>query len=248
MARCTTNEAIALFLNRLVLRSSLGDAERAAILDLAKVSEIDDVERDFVRVGDRLSHACLVVDGMVARFAQIQDGARSFVALHIPGDLADLFSIVEPNVTWALHALCPTRILRIPHHTLRELVERYPALGMAFWRDTVTDANILAQWTVNIGRKDALASVAHLLAEMAMRHQANGLGSGKEYPFPITQADLADAVALTPVHLNRVLKRLREDNIAVKEANSVRILDFQRLAYLGEFDPAYLQLARDDRT
>lgn len=248
MARCTTNEAIALFLNRLVLRSSLGDAERAAILDLAKVSEIDDVERDFVRVGDRLSHACLVVDGMVARFAQIQDGARSFVALHIPGDLADLFSVVEPNVTWALHALCPTRILRIPHHTLRELVERYPALGMAFWRDTVTDANILAQWTVNIGRKDALASVAHLLAEMAMRHQANGLGSEKEYPFPITQADLADAVALTPVHLNRVLKRLREDNIAVKEANSVRILDFQRLAYLGEFDAAYLQLARDDRT
>jgi CRP-like cAMP-binding protein len=248
MARCTTNEAIALFLNRLVLRSPLGEAERAAVLNLPQVSEIDEVERDFVHVGDHLNHACLVVDGLVARFAQIQDGARSFVALHIPGDMGDLFSVVEPNVTWALHALCPTRILRVPHHTLRELAERYPALGMAFWRDTVTDANILAQWTVNIGRKDALSSVAHLLAEMAVRHQANGLGDDKEYVFPITQADLADAVALTPVHLNRVLKRLREDGIAIKEANFVRILDFKRLAYVAEFDPAYLQLSRDDRT
>jgi CRP-like cAMP-binding protein len=247
MARCTTKEAVALFLNRLTLRSPLGEAERAAVLNLPAVSEIADVERDFVHVGDRLNHACLIVDGLVARFAQIHDGARSFVALHIPGDMGDLFSVVEPNITWALHALCPTRVLYVPHQILRDLAARYPALAMAFWRDTVTDANILAQWTVNIGRKDALASVAHLLAEMALRYRANGLGDEREYSFPITQADLADAVALTPVHLNRVLKRLREDGIAIKETNSVRILDFKRLAYVAEFDPAYLQLVRDDR-
>jgi CRP-like cAMP-binding protein len=247
MARCTTNEAIALFLNRLTLRSSLGPEERAAVLALPTVSEIAEVERDFLHIGDHVSHACLIVDGLVARFAQIQDGARSFVALHIPGDMGDLFSVVAPHVTWALHALCPTRILRVPHHHLRELAERYPALAMAFWRDNVVDANILAQWTVNIGRKDALASVAHLLAEMSTRYRANGIGNQNEYPFPITQADLADAVALTPVHLNRVLKRLREEGIVIKEPASVRVLDAARLARAGEFEPAYLQLDRDDR-
>jgi len=247
MARCTTKEAVAMFINRLALRSPIGKQAQAALLDLPAVSEIEDVERDFVHVGDRLSHSCLVVDGLVARFAQTQDGARSVVALHIPGDMGDLFSLVAPNVTWALHALCPTRILRIPHHHLRELAEQHPELATAFWRDNVVDANILAQWTVNIGRKDARSTVAHLLAEMAVRHQANGLGSDHEYGFPITQADLADAVALTPVHLNRVLKRLREDAIVIKENTSVRIMDFARLAHAGEFDPAYLQLTCDDR-
>jgi CRP-like cAMP-binding protein len=243
VTRLSTEAALALYLRRLSARSTLSDEERAALLALPGIATLVDVERDFVQIGEPAHHACLIVHGLVARFAQTRNGDRSIVALHIPGDMADLHSVVAPHVTWALHALTPTRILRIPHAKLRHLTERYPGIAAAFWRDCAVDANILARWTANLGRKDALGRVAHLLAEMAVRYSVIDVRDGG-FPFPITQVDLADAVGLTPVHLNRVLKRLAEDGIAVKDADYVRVLDEQRLSRAGEFDPAYLQQGR----
>jgi CRP-like cAMP-binding protein len=241
----TVEQALGLYLDRLLLRSALSDEERQAILALPAHASVVDVQHDFIRVGDKVRHACLVVDGLVARFAQIRNGTRGFVAFHIPGDMADLHSVVLPNVTWALHAVVPATVLRIPHAALIDLTARYPAIAMAFWRDCVVDGNVLAQWMVNVARKDAVARLAHLFCETYMRYRAIGLARDGRFPFAITQINLADAVGLTPIHLNRVLKRLREDGLAVKEADSVRISDFARLAVIGEFDPAYLQLREE---
>jgi CRP-like cAMP-binding protein len=243
----SVEQALSLYLDRLLLRSTLSDDEKHAILNLPARASIVDVQHDFVHIGDKIKHACLIVDGLVARFAQIRNGNRGFVAFHIPGDMADLHSVVVPNVTWALHAVVPTTILRVPHAALIDLTARYPALAMAFWRDCVVDGNVMAQWTVNIARKDAVARLAHLLCEMSLRYRAIGLADEGRFPFGITQINLADAVGLTPIHLNRVLKRLREDGVATKDADTVHITDFDRLAAIGEFDPAYLQLhAADD--
>ncbi|WP_404710262.1 Crp/Fnr family transcriptional regulator [Sphingomonas sp. MMS24-J13] len=242
----TVEQALALYLDRLLVRSVLSDEEKQAILRLPASASIVDVQHDFVRIGDKIKHACLIVDGLVARFAQIRNGTRGFVAFHIPGDMADLHSVVMPNVTWALHAVVPTTILRVPHAALTDLTVRFPAIALAFWRDCVVDGNVMAQWNVNIARKDAAARVAHLLCEMSLRYRAIGLGEDGCFPFAITQINLADAVGLTPIHLNRVLKRLREDGIVTKEADSVRICDFDRLATIGEFDAAYLQLRKAD--
>ncbi|WP_267386079.1 Crp/Fnr family transcriptional regulator [Sphingomonas sp. GC_Shp_3] len=243
MTRSSTETALALYLRRLSGRSPLGDEERAALLATPGIATLVDVERDFVRVGEPVHHACLIIHGLVARFAQTRNGDRGIVAIHIPGDMADLHSVVAPQVTWALHALTPTRILRIPHEALRELATRYPSIAAAFWRDCAVDASILAHWNANLGRKNALARIAHLFAEMHVRYQLIGEPSGG-FPFPITQVDLADAVGLTPVHLNRMLKRLADDGVAVKNPDHVRILDEQRLIRLGQFDPAYIQPGR----
>lgn len=244
----TVEQALALYLDRLLLRSVLSDEEKRAILELPASASIVGVQHDFVHIGDKIKHACLIVEGLVARFAQIRNGARGFVAFHIPGDMADLHSVVMPNVTWALHAVVPTTILRVPHAELIDLTARFPALALAFWRDCVVDGNVMAQWMVNIARKDAVARVAHLLCEMYLRYEAIGLADDGRFPFAITQINLADAVGLTPIHLNRVLKRLRADGIAIKETDSVRICDFDQLAAIGEFDPAYLQLREADTT
>lgn len=238
----TAQVALGLYLERLLLRSTLGDAERQAILALPASAVEVEVEYDFVHVGDHLTHACLIVDGLVGRFAQIRNGSRSIVALHIPGDMADLHSAVLSHVTWALHAMTPSTILRVPHDALRDLADRYPAIATAFWRDCVVDAGVLAQWIVNIGRKDAVARVAHLLCEFATRYAAIDLSSDGRFALPITQSNLADAVGLTPVHLNRVLKRLKDDRIAAKDLDSVTVYDWERLASIGEFDAAYLQM------
>src|SRR4029077_12731736 len=62
------------------------------------------------------------------------------------------------------------------------------------------------------------------------------------YELPITQSDLADAMGLSLVHVNKSLRRLREDGLITFRANEVRVHDWERLRSVSEFDPAYLQL------
>jgi DNA-binding transcriptional regulator LsrR (DeoR family) len=79
---------------------------------------------------------------------------------------------------------------------------------------------------------------------MACRYEARGEGDGLSFRFPATQTHLADMMALTPVHVNRTLKVLRQDGLAQVQSRNVRILDWSGIVEAGEFDPTYLQIAR----
>jgi CRP-like cAMP-binding protein len=228
-----------LFLDRLTTRSVLSNAERKAILALPTRASQISANHDFVRIGERVDHCCFIVEGMMGRFGQTSDGIRQITALHIPGDIADLHSVVRPVGTSAIQALSTTTVLRIAHKDLRKVAARFPAVAEAFWRDCVVDAAVLSQWVVNVGRRDAKTRVAHLLCEMAVRTGDDRIPQ-LNYPFPATQTHLADMTGLTSVHVNRTLRALRDDGLATVQARAVQIHDWNRLKKVGEFDAEYL--------
>jgi CRP-like cAMP-binding protein len=228
------------FLNRLTRRSVLSDVEQQAILGLGGYAEQVRSNRDFVRLGERTDHASLIVAGFVGRFDQNAEGQRQITALHMPGDMADLHSVVQPEATSALSALSTATIVRIPHGQVRSVAATYPALAEALWRDCMVDAAILSQWVVNVGRRDARARISHLLCEVATRLGAAPARGEIMFPFPVTQAQLADMTGLTAVHVNRTVQGLRAEGLADIRHNAT-IYEWDALARAGDFDPDYLQ-------
>lgn len=229
------------FLDRLTSRSVLNQAEQQAVLDLPGHAEQVQANRDFVPLGTRVDHACLVIAGIVGRFDQSIEGRRQITAMHVSGDMCDLHSVVQPQPTSALQALSVATILRVPHSAIRTAAARYPALAEALWRDCMVDAAILSEWVVNVGRRDAKTRIGHLLCEMASRLHATGRGNDFVFDLPVTQTQLAEATAMTPVHVNRSLQRLRADGLVEWHQRVVRILQWDALAERAEFDPVYLQ-------
>lgn len=221
-------------------RSLLSEDEQQAVLNLHGHAEQVQSNRDFVKLGEKLDHACLIVAGLVGRFDQNSNGNRQITALHIPGDMADLHSVVQPEATSALQALSTTTIVRIPHSEVRAAAATYPALAEALWRDCMVDASILSQWVVNVGRRDARGRIAHLLCEMAVRLGVAPAKGEIMFPFPVTQDQLADVTGLTAVHVNRTLQCLRRDNLADIRHNA-RIYDWDALTEVGDFNADYLQ-------
>jgi len=214
--------------------------EKAALYALPmRVTNLPD-RQDIVAEGDRPSSCCLVLDGFVCRYKLLEDGRRQIFSFHTPGDIPDLQSLHLERMDHSLGTLTPSRVGFIAHNVVRELVRRFPGLGDLFWRDTLIDAAIFREWMVGLGRRNAHQRIAHLLCEMARRYQAVGLGADHAYPLPVTQAELADALGLTLVHVNRVLRDLRLMNLVRKESWTVSVLDWPRLVELGEFDPTYL--------
>lgn len=229
------------FLDRLTSRSILSAEEQQAILNLPAHAAQVQTNQDFVRPDQVIEDACLIVDGLVGRFAQNRGGGRQITALHIAGDMADLHSVVQPRTTSGLQALTTTTILRIPHQALRTIAARYPAIAEALWRDCMVDAAVLSQWVVNVGRRDAKTRIAHLLCETAVRYGVHEKSEAASFEFPLTQIHLADATGLTAVHVNRTLRALRNEGVVTVSSRNVHILDWDALVRLGEFDPAYLQ-------
>jgi len=234
------DDALNLFVKRLVSHSSLTDVECEAILSLKGQRKQVAAHVDFVRLGEQVIHACLVVDGLIGRFGQTRNGIRQITCLYIPGDMADLPSVVAPRSGWALGALADTTILQIQHSDLRSLAANHPRVAEAFWRDCVVDSSIFSEWVVNVGRRNALSRLAHVFCEMAVRCEEAGIGDRTTFPLPITQADLGDATGLTAVHVNRTLKNLRTGGIVELRSGIVTIHDWKKLVLVADFDGAFL--------
>lgn len=227
------------FLDRLLLRSVLNLEEQSAILALTTQEVSIRSRQDFARENQESSYCCLIASGLVARFGQQNDGSRQITAFHIPGEMADLHSAVRPIGIGGLQALSDVVTLRICHDSIRQLAARYPAIGEALWRDCMLDAAILMKWVVNLGGRDAMTRLANVFCEMTVRYNVDRSGAAK-FDFPVTQEQLGEAVGLTGVHVNRVLRTLREKSIVWFVRGIVSFRDWGTLARAGEFDPAYL--------
>jgi CRP-like cAMP-binding protein len=189
MSFITGAEPLRRFLAKVNSRSRLTPDERDAVLALPCVPRQVQANREIVRLGEQVEHSCLVVDGYVARFALLEDGSRQIVSLHIAGDMVDLYSLMLPAVPTPLVALSLSTIVQIPHSALRTLTFQHPAVAAALWRECVVDGAIVAQWLVNVGRREARGRIGHLFCEphpgarepnVANAPQGGALGSVSE--------------------------------------------------------------------
>lgn len=242
MVQNSGGTALDLFLRRVTLRTELSEKERAAILALPYREETIAAGRDIVRPGEHSDHACLVHTGLISRFDTLLDGRRQTVALYIPGDMCDLHSVPVPRTGWGMEALTVSKVAFVPHEALRSLAHDLN-LALAFWRDTAVDASILAKWVANLGRRSA-PCLAHLFCELGIKMEQSGIGTRTDFPLPMTQAQLAEVVGLTSVHLNRTLKALAEKGVTFTR-KTVRIADWDALVEMAEFDPTYMLLPPD---
>jgi CRP-like cAMP-binding protein len=110
------------------------------------------------------------------------------------------------------------------------------------WYETLVEGSIFREWVLNIGRRDARTRIAHLLCEFAVRLEVAELGKSNRYTLPITQDQLADAVALTSVHVNRTLMGLEADGLIKRTRREITIDDWPKLAKAADFQPRYLHL------
>ena len=234
--------ALSRFLSRLLRRSILNLEEREAILGLTSHAKQIRPNFDIVSPGETVDHSCLIAHGLAARYDQMADGQRQLNAFHIEGDMCDLHSVVCPTAAWGIMAMTATTVLLVPHEQLRKLVATYPAIALALWRDGTADASILAKWVGNLGRRDARARVAHLFCEMGVRMEMAGLATRNHFWFDVTQTNLADAVGLTAVHVNRMMQGLRSEGLIRTMSHNIYVDDWDSLADAAEFDPDYLLL------
>lgn len=240
-------DAIQGLVRKLRARDVMSDEEAETLA--ATVAEVKEVGAGqiIVRQGVSLSECNLLVDGMVCRYKDLHGGQRQILELHLAGDFVDLHSFPLKRLEHNIRSLTRVRIAIVPHDRLKRVTEEHPHLARLLWFSTLLDAAIHREWILSIGRRSALGRVAHLLCELFVRMDVIGAVHDSRYPLPITQMDLADATGLTAVHVNRMLKKLRDDKLLTFRNGEVSVHDWDGLSRVADFDPAYLYLERRPR-
>lgn len=221
-------------------RDALSEEERQVIERSVTVVRTVPARTTLMRRGELITQSTLLVDGFVCRYLDDREGYRQLVSLHVPGDFVDLHGFPMKRLDHDIATLGPCTIASIDHRTLADILERHPRLTRWLWFSTLLDAAIHREWIFRLGRLGAEGRVAHLFCELNARLEMVQLAEGGRFTLPATQADVAEACGITGVHVNRVLRLMRERGLAVFRSGEVQILDQAKLRALAEFDPVYL--------
>jgi len=194
--------------------------------------------------GDKPQHSCVLNSGFAYRHKAAGSGGRQILSIHVKGDIVDLQNSLLGVADHNVQMLSDGRIALLPVEAMREIAFTRPSVGMSMWYETLVEGSIFREWVLNIGRRNARTRIAHLLCEFALRLEVAELGKLTSYTLPITQDQLADAVALTSVHVNRTLMKLQADGLIKRTKREITIDDWTELAKAGDFESRYLHLAR----
>lgn len=228
------------FIKKLSRFSSFTDEELAALERLSAKPEQRARGKDLIRQGDRANAVQLLLRGWAYRYKVLKDGSRQIVGYLLPGDACDLNGMILGEMDHSVGLLTDAEVKTVPAEELRDVMERHRAIERAFWRLSMVDEAILREWLANIGQRDAFSRTGHHLCELWHRMKTIGSVDDHAFDLPLTQEELGDSLGLTSVHINRTIKRLKEDGLITIAQRRLTVLDPQRLTQITGFDPAYL--------
>ena len=182
----------------------------------------------------------VMVSGWALACRTMPDGRRLVGDFLSRGDLLSHGSLAG-RAYRSVIAVEDITVFEISTDRLQPLVEFTSQITGALLRLMARNFGIATEHLTNVARRSPIERTAHLMLEMHYRLEQAGLASGNRFHFPFTQSDLADALGLTAIHMNRVLRDMREEGYLVFRNGAVDLLDLPALRAMTHFDPEYLK-------
>jgi CRP/FNR family transcriptional regulator, anaerobic regulatory protein len=186
-----------------------------------------------VSTGEESSTVYLLESGWVARTRLIKDGRRQIIMVFLPGDLMGLKSMLLERQPDTIECLTDAGVRTIDHKRLLDLVAHDHAVSVRVMFQLGEDERRLHNWVAALGKGSAAERIATLLLDLRGRLHQAGMADGGGFQIRMTQQEIADHLGMTLVHVNRVLRRLREAGIVTVQRGVVTVDEMARLSELA---------------
>jgi CRP-like cAMP-binding protein len=225
-------------------RRDLSSAEKDALRGLPfRVRSLSSGEV-FAHEGDAPQSCALVMAGTLCQIKLTRSGSRQIIGLRLSNEFVGIIGLFLREADHDVQALTSCHLMELDVTPLRRLMDAQPALRELMAADAMVAASIAQEWMINIGRRDARQRVAHFLCELAIRLEGTMLKCGNTYELPLRQEQIADAVGLHRVAVNRMVRGLAADGLIAARKNAITILDAGKLEEVADFSARYLHLGQ----
>lgn len=167
------------------------------------------------QAGEQLANRCEASDevlvlcrGWAFQYIEVGDQRRQILSFLLPGDLFSAVNIFDRQFQSSAMALTDVQISCFDRSTVRARPSTnalQTAIETAFKQQSLTSNELLAV----LGQRSAEQRIAYLLRHLTGRLKTQNVIREDRYSFPLQQRHIADAVGLTTVHVNRVLRIFR---------------------------------------
>jgi len=186
--------------------------------------------------------AYTLFEGWLLLYRTHSDGSRQGLRVALPGDFVGYAPLADALYSHGAVAINEVVVCGFRQADLHAMIESHPDIARQI---TSIQAGYMATCESNVlglGRKSAEQRIAHAIADLYYRlDQRDEVDSrAHSMPFPLTQEMLGELTGLTPVHTNRVLRKLRTDGVMVCERQRVEVLDLPRLLEIAEYRPNFI--------
>lgn len=195
---------------------------------------------DLIREGDRPGPVFVMLEGWACRYKILPNGTRQILAFLMPGDACDLHVGLLAEMDHSIQTLIPSNVATIGKAEMEVMMENHRGVARAMYTAQLVDAGTMRAWITSMGRRTSAERVAHLMCELYLRANNIAQANNSEISLPLSQILLSDALGMTPVHLNRILKEFRQKDIMRLEHRNLVIMDPINLAQVAGFDENYL--------
>jgi CRP-like cAMP-binding protein len=179
--------------------------------------------------GAALEHLYTLYTGWAFRYKLLRDGRRQILNILLPGDTIGLDIILSSRPHYAVEAATDLTYCVLDVRQLPQLFEKHAGLARRLAGLAVRERRFLDRRVALAGRCSAEERIAAFLLGLYDRLEPRGMARDNAFTLPLTQQQLADALGLNVIHLNRMLRRLRESGVVTIEEREVRIEDAERL-------------------
>ncbi len=222
--------------NRLSRFLDLSSRERIFLLDMQRDCQKFIAGTDILSAGRRYDGIFVLNRGSAFRYKVLRDGRRQILNLILPGDFIGFPGCLFDSALYSVATLGECEACSVSFSAVFDVFRRHPRLAAAFFWQVGHESALFAEHLVGVGRQSAYERVAHLLLEFLVRLRIAGLADERSYVLPLTQEMMADALGLSVPHVNRTLRKLREDGMISLEGSQLTCLDIEGLSRLADFD------------
>lgn len=192
------------------------------------------------RYGEHQNRTFLIRSGWACTYLLLPDGGRQISDYHVRGDLLLGFDPIGRPSFDSLQSISEISLFEIPSRELFEILGDAPSLSVCLYLALARNSAFTVEHLANLGRRRAAVRTAHLLLELGVRLQKVGLADSEGYKCPLTQNDLADALGLTPIHVSRTLRELRQAGWVELHNGHLEFLDREALKRFAQFESGYI--------
>jgi CRP-like cAMP-binding protein len=196
--------------------------------------------KDVIVAGGHHDSFYVNLDGWLSRYRILHNGSRQIIDFVLPGEIFGLQACLFRDSLYSVMTITQTSLSAIPRGMIDNAFEQNPQFSKALFWSAVCEAAILGEHLIDAARRSAYERVSHFLLELMVRLERINRTQAMSFDMPLTQELIGDALGLTVVHVNRTLRSLRDDKLIAMDGKRVRILDFEAMCLLSDFENSYL--------
>lgn len=184
----------------------LTEDECTFLADMEKIEQPYRKGRSIVALGDVTEGIMVLKAGWAVVKADSPDGRSQILRIYLPGEIIGLAELGSTHAGHRIVMQTDGVICPFPRQGLAPLLSNHPRLAALLIAVGSLDQIALRQQASCLGSMDATKKLKFFLLQLRARLEVANVGLGNRFRVPFSQVEIGQAVGLTSIYVNKLLR------------------------------------------